>query len=873
VWTHRVVLPMAVWLTVALARIAGAQEPFPLVDGERQAVIVAAGGLGKNLQAYVEKSTGRKLQLVAEKGYQPGAMPLAIFVGDTAKARELFGEKLKTLDADAYIVHIAPSFVVLAGSPYAEWDFLRTHLGIESYVPNELFTVVPKHEKVLVPAGTRVEEPVFLSRGFSALNTSQWLRGHPPIPWRIASGHGRYKFHHNIHSFIPVAEFGKDHPEYFPMVGGKRSIISTSAGPGPCISNPEVVQIVIRKCREFFDKNPKELCISLGMTDGGYCECPACKAMDGPSLEINGRTSAKSNRYYAFLNQVAKAIRESHPGKFIGTLGYAGADLPPTFPVERNLIVYMCYNRANWVNPEDKKADLALIDAWMERLDRIGIYEYLYGLGYSVPRLYTHRLADMLRYVGNKKPLSGLYAEIYSHHGLDGPKAWLTERLLWNPNQDVDQLLAQWSAACFGPAAEPMRQYFDLLEQTWIKNSSRVKQTGKFWGLYKDEQLEMFLPEDMPALWKLLDEGKAKADSDIVRQRVDYFASSLKITDVTVRQYHAYNETMALIKDKAEPAGVLAALLKGDQTAPDFDLGAYTGKLIAADPTKFIQGVQVARGALATQYLFDRAIWPAVHAKLKAGERDPAKLAAAAKEAVLKLVGGMSASRESPSRRGATPPTNEASLPRVGKMLALSERFAVAKRAAKPPTIDGTPDEPCWQWVSHAPWFARLSMAAHPSGTQFAVACDDEHLYIALRCPNQDPCAFTEQTRKQSNAYACPAWKYPSVEIFLNPDERDAPASALPYYQVIAAAAGGVWETTQKALTSWKVTDNAKDLWQAELALSWEKLGMDPKRFPWLRLNLVRNMKFQGDQDAAAWFVTALANKDYSARGWLIFEP
>ncbi|MBM4037190.1 MAG: DUF4838 domain-containing protein, partial [Planctomycetes bacterium] len=765
-----------------------------------------------------------------------------------------FADKLKALDADAYIVHVAPTFAVLAGSPYAEWDFVRMHLGAESYVPNELFTVIPKHEKVLVPVGTRVEEPVFLSRGFSALNSSQWLRGHPPIPWRIVSGHGRYKFHHNIHSFIPVEKFGKDHPEFFPMVGDKRSLTSDSAGPGPCISNPEVVKIVIHKCREFFDKNPKELCISLGMTDGGYCECPACKAMDGPSLEINGRTSPKSNRYYAFLNKVAKAIRESHPGRFIGTLGYAGADLPPSFPVERNLIVYMCYNRANWVNAEDKKADLAMIDAWMERLDRIGIYEYLYGLGYSVPRLYTHRLADMLRYVGNKKPLSGFYAEIYSHHGLDGPKAWLTERLLWNPNQDVDRLLAQWCSACFGPAAEPMRQYFDLLENTWIKNSSRVKQTGKFWGLYRDEQLEMFLPDDMHALWKLLDTAKAKADSQVVGQRIDYFASTLKITDVTVKQYHAYNNTMALIKDKAEPGRVLKALLWGDALAPDFDLAAYTGKLIAADPTKFIQGVQVARGALATQYIFDRAIWPAVHARLKAGERDPAKLTAEAKEALRKIVGG-------------------ASLPRVEKMVALSERIAVAKRVSKPPTIDGTPDEPCWQWVDHRPWFARLSMAAHTGATQFALAYDDEQLYIALRCPGQDPCAFSESTRKASSAYDCPAWKYPSVEVFLNPDERDAPASAVPYYQVIAAAAGGAWETPQKALASWKVTDNGKDLWQAELVLSWKKLGIVPKRFPWLRLNLVRNMKFQGDQDAAGWFVTALANNSPSARGWLLFEP
>ncbi len=75
------------------------------------------------------------------------------------------------------------------------------------------------------------------------------------------------------------------------------------------------------------------------------------------------------------------------------------------------------------------------------------------------------------------------------------------------------------------------------------------------------------------------------------------------------------------------------------------------------------------------------------------------------------------------------------------------------------------------------------------------------------------------------------------------------------------------------ACALWRAIDNGKDLWQSELALTWKKLGMKPKRFPWLRLNLVRNMKFQNDQDAAAWFVTALANNSPSAHGWLPFEP
>ena len=88
--------------------------------------------------------------------------------------------------------------------------------------------------------------------------------------------------------------------------------------------------------------------------------------------------------------------------RYIGTLAYWGTELPPSFPVERNIIPYICDQRSGWADPGRKAASLAWIDAWAERVDRIGIYEYLYGAGFSVPRLYTRELAKLLRHVGNR---------------------------------------------------------------------------------------------------------------------------------------------------------------------------------------------------------------------------------------------------------------------------------------------------------------------------------------------------------------------------------------------------------------------------------------------------------------------------------------
>jgi len=845
------------------------KEAFALVDGERQAVIVGKDviprlkqlgyyrGPAHFLQHYIEQSTGRKLEAVREKDYDAAAKPYPIYVGDSQKARELFGERLKTMDADSYVVHVTPELVVLAGASehsaaWAQFDFAREYLGIDTYVPCKIGTVVPKRERVLVPVETRFEVPAFRSRAFSALNTNNGLRSQPDIPWRM---YRRYAFHHHIHSFITVKEFGKTHPDYFPERDGKRIIVSTSAGPGPCISNPDVVKIIIEKCGKYFDENPERLTVSLGMTDGGWCECAACKAMDGPSIEINGRTRPKSRRYYTFLNQVAKALQKTHPGKCIGVLGYAGAEYPPAgMKVERNIIPYMCYTRGNWYDRSVKSADLKSTDAWADRVDQVGIYEYLYGSGFSIPRIYNHYLADFLRHVA-KEGGGGFYAEIYSNHGLDGPKAWVTEKLLWNPEQDVDRLVRRWCTALFEDAAGPMERYFRRLEKIRIRNGKRrmKRPFGKFYFFNRDRQLELFLPRDLDPLWDELDEARRLANSDLVRQRVEYFASTFKITDLTVRQYHAYKETNRLFQERASSRELLAALIEGDRAAPQEDVKAHTEELKEEDPTKFLGGVEISLSTeLARSVVIDLG-WNEVYRLLKAGERAPDRLVAAAQARI--RAAAPAGAREDPIAGK-----------RMKSLLDAATRVAVARRVKASPKIDGEPTEDCWQWVEHHPWFAWKSGTASSAKTMFALAYDDRFLYVALKCPQDDLAKM-----KRCEDYGASAWKYASVEMHINPDARDADPKDIPLFQTIPAYGGGLWERGQRATEKCGVTDNGKDLYEIEFALSFEKLKMSPQQFPYLRINFTRNIR-GGGHSGRGWFPSTGAHASYDARGWLIFE-
>jgi len=287
-----------------------------------------------------------------------------------------------------------------------------------------------------------------------------------------------------------------------------------------------------------------------------------------------------------------------------------------------------------------KAEDLKRTNAWLDRLDRVGIYEYLYGSGFSVPRIYLHNLAEFLRYVGKKAPGSGFYAEIYSNHGLDGPKAWVVEKLLWNPNQDVDKLITRWCRAVFEESAAPMERYFRGLEDTWNRNNAKVGPIhGKFELLGNDAQLEMFTPDDLGPRWRDIEEARRIAKSDRVRRRIEYFASTFKIADLTVRQYHAYKKAKKLRKENASAKALLGALIEGDRIAPKDDVAAYTIKMQRQDKSKFMGGVQIKAATELARKVVNDLAWPQVYKRLKAGERDRGKLIAAARAAIAAQVG------------------------------------------------------------------------------------------------------------------------------------------------------------------------------------------------------------------------------------------
>ena len=138
---------------------------------------------------------------------------------------------------------------------------------------------------------------------------------------------------HALGTHVPAEKYFKDHPEYFCLRDGKRF-----GGYGqPCLSNPEVLQITVESVRRIMREQPDFLIYSVEQNDNQlFCQCDACTAL---AKQYGGQSGVM----VWFVNQVADAVKDEFPDKFIGTFAYQYTRHAPKGIVPRdNVVIRLC---------------------------------------------------------------------------------------------------------------------------------------------------------------------------------------------------------------------------------------------------------------------------------------------------------------------------------------------------------------------------------------------------------------------------------------------------------------------------------------------------------------------------------------------------
>ena len=505
------------------------------------------------LQAMLERIIGQAPPLGADEGKRAAPGSTAIHLGATACARALEldagavgveGYRLATLGRDLFILGGSD-----CATSYGVYGLLEDHLGVRFFMPGECCTDIPVQTNLRIAPINEEKRPHFLHRifsGIAGLEGSRWERHNRVSHQRAQLPYAG--FHHALYRIFPVGRYGQTHPEYYALIDGQRHIPASDADSNalfgqPCTSNPAVVDITIQAARRYFDANPEAHCFSLGMNDNvDFCQCDHCRALDVSDWTFRDRP-VYSDRWFTYINTVARALQTSHPGKFVGCLAYLNVEAPPRNidHLEANVAIYLTQDTAQHLDPAYRDEDREFVRTWTTKCDHVCKYDY-YGLGWVLPRYFPHLLADDIKFQ-HRIGVKAFYAEAYPHWPGFGPQIWLASKLWWNSDQDVDALLDEFFSRLYQKAGSGVHAFYDQLETIW----QRPRQGRWFQGLRGlHDQVSCFTSDDVDELETLLRRARHASRDSLVRQRIDYIRRWFEFPATLIRGWHAADEILAL---------------------------------------------------------------------------------------------------------------------------------------------------------------------------------------------------------------------------------------------------------------------------------------------------------------------------------------
>lgn len=501
----------------------------------------------REFATYLKLSTGAEFLILPERKTPPRGLG-EIHVGDTqvAQSLELALPKLRYGNDEfenlrGYVVKtLDPKRLVVRGvnekaTGHGLVGFLKRFVGIRQYwhsKPGRIQSVIPEHSSLSIPKLEWRDWPYFTSFQMSmrpflnrpALDFYRRINALPP--------------NENYDQWLRPSRYVESNPEYFALVNGERlkpTDDQGSKGWQPCVSNPEVQQVMGNAVIEYFRKHPQVPGINVAINDGGGdCTCDKCRALDGPKTDYS-RGIGMSDRYVYFTNRICEIVGLEFPDKFIVYLAYASASAAPQTvkPHPRLLPV---------------TTTASTFDRWDEWVvsgaEHLGVYAHHLGTFALLPKMDVHQQEKRLRYVVGSGKARTYYMECHTQWPYSDLVPYITAELTWDPRADVDALLDEYFSKFYRRAEKPMREYYSALTegyQRWLAEHGRPHGFGRDISSYYNnkllDQFKVLTPDEAARAMQALDRAMDAAESDsIVSQRVGIVRAAFGLQKIGVER-------------------------------------------------------------------------------------------------------------------------------------------------------------------------------------------------------------------------------------------------------------------------------------------------------------------------------------------------
>jgi hypothetical protein len=173
---------------------------------------------------------------------------------------------------------------------------------------------------------------------------------------------------------------------------------------------------------------------------------------------------------------------------------------------------------------------------WEGKAQHLGLYLWLYGMGYVLPNHWPHALQEGLQWTRAHGGVA-FKGEAYPAWIHDGPKLWVMSNLLWNTDANVDALLRDYFEHTYGcEAASAVGRYFAQAEAIYGRRRT-PDEFGYTFLRPGEKQFEQVTAEDIAAMRSALEEAKHLVAGDGNRQRLALLERMFRWTELYWQQY------------------------------------------------------------------------------------------------------------------------------------------------------------------------------------------------------------------------------------------------------------------------------------------------------------------------------------------------